>query len=163
MATSKKSGGKKLLDEIDKMIIHTLRQDCFTPFVMIARRMNVTEGTIRHRIKKMIKNGVIKKFTIATDSTLLGFDTVAFVIVGVEPGHVSEVAKDLAKLSCVLEVHEVHTYGDFLLKVHASSLNDIAQIISKQIKTINGVASSQVIPVLNVWKDEVHSQGSANT
>lgn len=160
MTPDKEKKGKKILDEIDRIIIHTLRQDCFTPFVKIARKMDVTEGTIRHRVKKMTKNGVIKRFTIATDNTLLGFDTLAFVIVGVNPGTVQQVAKELAKLPCVLEVHEVHTYGDLLLKIRASGLNEIAKILSEQIKTVNGVASSQVIPVLKLWKDEMTSQGS---
>jgi DNA-binding Lrp family transcriptional regulator len=159
MKADKEKKGKKILDEIDRIIIHTLRQDCFTPFVKMARKMDVTEGTIRHRVKKMTKSGVIKKFTIATDNTLLGFDILAFVIVGVKPGHVKQVATDLAKLPCVLEVHEVHTYGDLLLKIRTSDLNEIAKILSEQVKTVNGVISSQVIPVLNVWKDEVVSQG----
>lgn len=147
----------RILDEIDRKIIHTLRQDCLTPFVKIANVLGVNEGTIRHRVKKLTNYGIIKRFTVLTDPTVLGLSALAFVIVSASPGQVHQVAQELAKLHTVLEVHEVHTYGDLLLKVRASNLSDIANILSTQIKTIEGVISSQVISVLNVWKDELAS------
>jgi len=145
----------KILDDMDKKIINLLRKDCLTPFVKIARVLGVNEGTIRHRVKKLTNNGIIKRFTVATDPTILGFGALAFVVVTVNPGQVQQVAHELAKLHTVLEVHEVHTYGDLLLKVRAPSLSEIANILSNEIKTIEGVISSQVISVLNVWKDEL--------
>jgi DNA-binding Lrp family transcriptional regulator len=148
------NGTAEILDEIDKIIIHTLRQDCFTPFVKIASKLRVTEGTIRHRVKKLMKSGIIKRFTVDTDPTLLGFGTLTFVIISVSPGLVREAAKEIAKIPFVLEVHEVHTYGDLLLKIRSTDLSDTAKILSEQVKKVRGVVSSQVIPVLNVWKDE---------
>jgi len=145
----------KILDDMDKKIINLLRKDCLTPFVKIAKALEVNEGTIRHRVKKLTSHGIIKRFTVATDPTILGFGALAFVVVTVNPGQVQQVAHELAKLQNVLEVHEVHTYGDLLLKVRAPSLSDIANILSNEIKTIEGVISSQVISVLNVWKDEL--------
>lgn len=147
----------KILDEIDKMIIQTLRQDCLTPFVKIANKMGVTEGTIRHRVKRLIENGIIKRFTVSTDPSLLGLCTLAFVIVTVKPGLVPQVAKELVKLPSVLEVHEIHTYGDLMVKIRATDLSETAKVIAGQIKTVVGVENSQVIPVLNVWKDETES------
>lgn len=147
----------KVIDEIDRKIINTLREDCLTPFVKIAKMLGVNEGTIRHRVKKLTNYGIIKRFTVATDPALLGLGALAFVIVSVSPGQVHHVAQELVKLSAVMEVHEVHTYGDLLLKVRASDLSDIANILSNQIKTIEGVISSQVISVLNAWKDELAS------
>jgi DNA-binding Lrp family transcriptional regulator len=147
----------KLLDEMDRKIINVLRQDCLTPFVKIAKSLGVNEGTIRHRVKKLTKHGIIKGFTVATDPAILGLGAIAFVVVTVNPGHVQQVAQELAKVSYILEVHEVHTYGDLLLKVRAPSFGDIANILSNDIKTVEGVISSQVISVLNVWKDELVS------
>jgi len=147
----------KLLDDVDKKIIGILREDCLTPFVKIARSLSVNEGTIRHRIKKLTRHGIIKGFTIATDPKILGLGAVAFVVVTVSPGQLQQVAQELAKIPRILEIHEVHTYGDLLLKVRAPSFGDIARILSDDIKTIEGVISSQVISVLNVWKDELVS------
>lgn len=145
----------KILDDVDRKIINILRRDCLTPFVKIAKVLDVNEGTIRHRVKKLLSHGIIKHFTVVTDPSILGFGTLAFVVVTVNPGQVQQVASELAKLHNVLEVHEVHTYGDLLLKIRAPSLGDIAKILSNEIKTIEGVISSQVISVLNIWKEEL--------
>jgi DNA-binding Lrp family transcriptional regulator len=147
----------KILDDLDKKIISILREDCLTPFVRIARSLGVNEGTIRHRVKKLTRHGIIKGFTVATDPKILGLGAVAFVVVTVTPGQMQQVAQELAKIPHILEIHEVHTYGDLLLKVRAPSFGDIANILANDIKTVEGVISSQVISVLNVWKDELIS------
>lgn len=144
----------KLLDEMDRSILSTLHEDCLVPFVKIAEALNVNEGTIRHRVKRLVRSGIIKKFTIKVDPVMLGLGTLVLVIVIVSPGSVKHVAQELAKVPNVLEVLEVHTYGDLLLKVRGSSMQEIAGILANQIKTIEGVISTQVISVLNVWKDE---------
>ncbi|MEM0029442.1 MAG: Lrp/AsnC family transcriptional regulator [Candidatus Nitrosocaldus sp.] len=144
----------KLLDEIDKSILSTLQEDCLIPFVKIADILNVNEGTIRHRVKRLVRSGIIKKFTIKVDPVMLGLGTLVLVIVVVNPGSVKHVAQELARVPNVLEVLEVHTYGDLLLKIRGSSMQEIANILANQIKTIEGVISTQVVSVLNVWKDE---------
>ncbi len=150
----KKGRKPKLLDDIDRSILSTLYENSITPFVRIAKRLDVNEGTIRHRVKRLIKYGVIKKFTVIIDPLALGLSTMVLVIVTVNPGSVQYVAQKIAEIPNVLEVLEVHTYGDLLLKLRGSSMNDIANIIANQIKTIEGVINTQVISVLNIWKDE---------
>jgi Lrp/AsnC family transcriptional regulator for asnA, asnC and gidA len=144
----------KLLDDIDRSILSTLYENSITPFVRIAKMLNVNEGTIRHRVKRLIRYGVIKRFTVVIDPLALGLSTMVLVIVTVNPGSVNYVAKKIAGIPNVIEVLEVHTYGDLLLKLRGSSMNEIANIIANQIKTIEGVINTQVISVLNIWKDE---------
>jgi|LJSS01.1.fsa_nt_gb Lrp/AsnC family transcriptional regulator for asnA, asnC and gidA len=144
----------KLLDDIDRSILSTLYENSITPFVRIAKMLNVNEGTIRHRVKRLIRYGVIKRFTVVIDPLALGLSTMVLVIVTVNPGSVNYVAKKIAEIPNVIEVLEVHTYGDLLLKLRGSSMNEIANIIANQIKTIEGVINTQVISVLNIWKDE---------
>jgi len=144
----------KLLDDIDRSILSTLYENSITPFVRIAKMLNVNEGTIRHRVKRLIKYGVIKRFTVVIDPLALGLSAMVLVIVTVNPGSVNYVAKKIAEIPNVIEVLEVHTYGDLLLKLRGSSMNEIANIIANQIKTIEGVINTQVISVLNIWKEE---------
>ena len=140
------------LDELDLRIVEMLQKDSSTPSVKIAEMLNVTEGTVRNRIRRLRRLGVIKKFTIAVDPMALGRTNVAFVLLNPFPGRLQEVAKRLAAIDAIDEVHETHTYGDLLLKVRAKSPSDLADIIASRIKTVPGVAGTQVISVLNVWK-----------
>ena len=57
-----------MIDKLDKRIIDILRKDSRCPFVEIAEKLGVSEGTIRSRVRKMTDEGIIKGFTIRTSS-----------------------------------------------------------------------------------------------
>ncbi|MBI2076278.1 MAG: Lrp/AsnC family transcriptional regulator [Candidatus Aenigmarchaeota archaeon] len=52
------------MDETDFKIINILRKDSRESFVYIAKALGVTEGTVRNRVKRLAREGVIKGFTI---------------------------------------------------------------------------------------------------
>ncbi|MEM3161103.1 MAG: Lrp/AsnC family transcriptional regulator [Nitrososphaera sp.] len=141
------------LDALDLRLVETLQKDSSMPFVDIADRLGVTEGTVRNRVRRLRRLGVIRRFTVSVDPLVLGQSVVAFVLLNAVNGRLNEVAKKLSSLDAVAEVHETHTYGDLLLKVRAKSASDLAGIISNDIKGVPGVAGTQVLSVLNVWKD----------
>jgi Lrp/AsnC family transcriptional regulator for asnA, asnC and gidA len=141
------------LDELDQKIIRLLRENCIRPFVKIAKELDVTEGTIRQRVKKLVSGGVIKKFTVEVDAEALGLPVVAFIIASVKPGMMNQVVEQLTKVERVMEVHQIHTFGDILLKVRAPSLNVLGEMIATKIQAVEALTVNYVIPVLNVWKD----------
>ena len=141
------------LDELDLRLIEILQRDSSTPSVKIAEILKVTEGTVRNRVRTLRRLGIIRKFTVAVDPMALGKTNVAFILLNPFPGRLQEVAKRLVTIDAIDEVHETHTYGDLLLKVRAKSPSELADIIASRIKTVPGVAGTQVISVLNVWKD----------
>ncbi len=141
------------LDKLDLQLLHILEKDSSIPLVMIAESLQVTEGTVRNRIRRLRRTGVIKRFTISIDSVATGRNIIAFILLNTVPGRLVEVAKKLSALESVNEVYETHTYGDLLLKIKAKSTSDLADMLSSKIKGINGVVGTQVITVLNAWKE----------
>lgn len=141
------------LDVVDLQLVELLQKDSSMSFVDIADNLGVTEGTVRNRVRKLRRIGVIRRFTVSIDPLALGQSVVAFVLLNAVNGRLNEVAKKLSSMDAVAEVHETHTYGDLLLKVRAKGPNDLASIISNDIKGVPGVAGTQVLSVLNVWKD----------
>lgn len=141
------------LDELDQKIIRLLKENCIRPFVKIAKELDVTEGTIRQRVKKLVSGGVIKRFTVEVDAGVLGLPVVAFIIASVKPGTMNQVVEQLRNIEHVAEVHQIHTFGDILLKVRAPSLNELGEMIATKIRIIETLTVNYVIPVLNVWKD----------
>lgn len=143
----------KVLDDLDRKILDLLKENCLTPFVRIAEMLGVAEGTIRQRVRKLQASGAIKRFTVETDPDAIGLESLAFVLLTVSPKRIRSVGESLAEIPAVLEVHEVHSYGDFLLKIRTTNLTELATLISDQIKTIRGVVGTQIVPVLRAWKE----------
>jgi len=140
---------------LDKNILKILTKNCMTPFVRISRKLHVTEGTIRYRVRRLQKRGILREFRAIVDPVHLGLGTAAFIAVTVMPQLIPHVAATLANVENVLGVYETHTYGDLLLMVRTSTPSELSDFISAKIKTVEGVTGSQVVPVLKVWKDKL--------
>ena len=143
----------KLLDDMDRSILSVLHENSITPFVKIARMLNVNEGTIRHRVKRLMRYGIIKRFTVVLDPIALGLGSIMMLLLSVNSDRLRSVAESVSKMPNVLEVFEVHEYGDLLLKLRGKSISELNEMADR-IKCMDGVTDAKVISVTNVWKDE---------
>jgi DNA-binding Lrp family transcriptional regulator len=84
----------------------------------------------------------------------VGYRSLAYVLITVNPGNIDSVSKEIINISNVLETHEVHTQGQLLIKLRASSDNEIRDIIVGKIRKIKGVANTEVLPVYKIWKEQ---------
>ena len=69
------------LDDIDVNILKIINEDVRTSYRQISRSLDVSVGTVHNRIDKMVKSGVIKKFSPVIDHEILGY--VLTTIIGV--------------------------------------------------------------------------------
>src|SRR5919204_478947 len=84
-----------------------LSRDASRPFVEIAKELEISDATVHMRVRRLMAAGIIRKFTIATDSRLLGYDHLAFIGINIKEGSVDEVTASLSKLDEILEIHEM--------------------------------------------------------
>jgi Lrp/AsnC family transcriptional regulator, regulator for asnA, asnC and gidA len=113
------------------MIINILREDSSMPFVEIAKKIGISDGTVPIRIRKLIDSGIISKFTICVDNNLVGYRILSFLGINVEPGFVDKTTNQLSGLNEVLEIHEMHGKFDLLLKIRARDLNEMRAHIKR--------------------------------
>jgi len=74
-----------LLDDINLMIINIPREDSSMPFIEIAKKIGISDGTVHIRVRKLIESGIISKFTISVDNNLVGYRILSFLGINVEP------------------------------------------------------------------------------
>ena len=58
------------LDRIDLEIIKLLMENSRISVTDIANRLEISRPTVRERMKKLVQNGVIKKFTVTLDDSI---------------------------------------------------------------------------------------------
>jgi len=83
-------------DNTDQKIIEYLKEDSRESFVDIGKKLKLSESAVRRRVKNLVSNGTIKKFTleIGEENT-----TSAIVLVSVDSAtDTSKVSAKLAKL-----------------------------------------------------------------
>jgi Lrp/AsnC family transcriptional regulator for asnA, asnC and gidA len=119
---------KVMIDHLDDKIIDILKKDSRKPFVEIANELNVSEGTIRSRVKKLFEDGVIQSFTIKTSSK----NVKAIIEVKIDVNvNTSDVASRISKYEGVSEVYEVTGEEDIVAIIDVTSspqLNDIIEV-----------------------------------
>lgn len=55
------------MDYYDRRILEILENNARTPFLQIARDLNISEGMVRHRVRRLQDSGRILRFTIETN------------------------------------------------------------------------------------------------
>jgi len=137
-----------VLDKIDLTIINILRKNARTPYTEIAKKLRLSEAAIRKRIDKLIKMGVIRRFTIDVS---LENEIKAIILVKVNPPTpVSEVSKRIIKFNGVDVVYEITGDHDIAVIVHGQSMLEINKYID-MIRDIKGVAGTNTMIVLRAW------------
>ena len=132
------------MDEINKKIIRELENNSRQTNIQLAKKLKVSEGTIRQRITKLSKNKIIN-FTIET-STLYGFS--AMVLIKTDPSiNTDIIAKKLKNIESVKNIFETTGNFDIIIKLNTDSALEFNGIIEK-IRTINGIDSTESLVIL---------------
>src|ERR1700743_883117 len=100
------------IDNVDLQILSILMEDANIPYTEIAKKVNVSGGTIHVRMKKLQEMGVVKSSTLHVDYTKLGYDITAFLGIFLEKSsYYDQTAKDLLTIPEVVNVH--YTTGNY--------------------------------------------------
>ncbi len=126
------------VDKLDLQIIEFLLKNARMPFMEIARKLKVSESTIRKRVSRLENNETIKKYSLVVDANKIGFENVALIGVDVVPEKYLEIAKKLPEFEDIRYV--ASSTGDhmFMLEVWAKD-DDQLRLLSDKIKGLDGV------------------------
>jgi len=132
-------------DKIDERIIEFLRNDSRESFVDIGKKLKLSESAVRRRVKNLVDNGTIKKFTLeVSDSN----STSAIVLISVDSAmDTSKVSSKITKLEGVKTVYEITGQYDITVIISAPSINDINNCIDA-LRKIPGVTDSNSVIIL---------------
>jgi DNA-binding Lrp family transcriptional regulator len=136
------------MDEIDKKIIQILKQDGRASYSEIGKKVGLSEGAVRIRIKKLMESGVIKKFTIETG---LSGGAEALSLISVSPSiPTSKISAMLRETPNIKEVYEVTGEYDIAVIISAADIAQVNECVEK-IRKIEGVLNTNTMIVLCSW------------
>ena len=139
------------MDNLDLEIISHLRSDGRKPYTEIASALDVSEGTIRNRVSRLIKEKVIQIVGLA-DPYKLGQDAPAIIGVRVEPAAMEAVAAELVKQSEVTYLVSVSGEFDLMLEVMCKDREHLSKFLNKNLRMIQGVSRTQTFSILHTYK-----------
>jgi Lrp/AsnC family transcriptional regulator, leucine-responsive regulatory protein len=142
------------IDETDAKILNLLQANARIPQVEIAREVGLAPSAILERIRKLEARGVVQGYAALLDPRALGQGMLAFVAVrSAEPPGEDRVARALANVPEVLEVHHVAGEDCYLVKLRARDAAHVGELLRTRIGGISGVTSTRTTIVLETVKE----------
>ena len=131
------------LDEIDKTILHYLIENTRLPFTEIAKKMNISAGTIHVRIKKLEDAGIIKGTTLTLNYDKMGYQFVAYLgIMLNKTNKIQKVIDELHKIPNVTVAHIIAGKYNIFCKIRAKDAQHAKELIFR-IDEIEGVKRTE--------------------
>ena len=129
-------------DNTDEKILGFLRDDSRESFVVIGKKLKLSESAVRRRVKNMVNNGIIEKFTIEEHNAS------AIVLVSVDSSiDTSKVSVKLTKLDAVKTVYEITGQYDISVIIKAPNITEINACID-DLRKISGVIDTNTVIIL---------------
>lgn len=147
-----------MLNEKDLELIRALRKDSRKPIAALAKELGVPRATLQDRVRKLVKEGAIKRFTIVPDFSKLGRQITAFVMVSFSPVpglSQRELAREISEIEDVQEVHLISGQWDILVKVRVSKVEDVGKLVIDRIRSIRGVAKTETCVSFECVREEL--------
>jgi len=146
------------VDATDAAILHELKQNARASAAEIGKRVALSAPAVAERIRKLERAGVIAQYTVRLDRAKCGSPLLAFLLVRIEgTRHAQAFRGAAAALPGVLECHHVTGTYDYLLKVTAADTLGLEHFITRELKTIPGVAATNTMLALATLKEEFNA------
>jgi len=143
------SGQPSTLDDTDRRIVHLLQQDGRMSMRDLAAAVHVSRAHVYTRVKRLVDDGVIRRFTIQVDPERVGFSTSAYLTMKVEQNSWRQIRDTLAALPWVEHVALVSGDFDVVLLARSASNKTLRDLVFTHIQNMPGVRSTRTLLVFD--------------
>ena len=139
------------MDALDRSIVAILQKDGRTRFTEIAKTLNVTEGTVRNRVAKLLDDKAIQIIGVL-DPHRMGYTAPAIIGVSIQPPHLESAAKKIAEMPEVSYLIMIAGDYDLIVEVFCRDREHLTSFLKDQLMQVEGVQRTQTSFILHTYK-----------
>ena len=143
------------IGEAEDSIFVPLSQDGRQSNREVARRLGISEGTVRQRLNKMLQAGVMQ-FEVVCNPAALRLEMAAIARITTISRHTEEVLEKLQQLESINFLVEVTGKANIFVLATAADPQELGDLCDNEILSIRGVQSIQVHLLVSTAKHLVH-------
>ena len=140
------------IDEVDRQIITLLQEDGRMPNVEIARRVGMSEATIRKRVDRLISSRTIRVVALP-DPARVGLETATAIGLHVELDSIDAVGEALRQMEEVRWVAYITGECDILFEAVFSTDDELLRFLTNRLATLPGIRVTSTSHILRMIKD----------
>lgn len=145
-----------IMDEKDEKILNLLKENSKLTTHQISKKLLIPVTTVHNRIKKMEKEGIIKRYTLEIDNKKVGKVIAAYINIIVDYRLLKQVkitqhelTRKIRQDEAVEEAAMVAGGTDILIKVRVKSMEELDNFVTKHLRNFDGIEKTQTMIVLN--------------
>ncbi len=137
-------------DLTDWKIISVLKEG-YVPNNTIARRLGISEGTVRARLKRLKEAGVLQVRALLNPDVLENQQLVIVALRVAESKLLERKAEEIAGLANVLSVSIASGRYDLIAEVLVDSNRGLVQFLTQELSSIEGILASESFIMLKSY------------
>ena len=139
------------IDTLDLKIIKVLNRDARMPYKAIAEEVGVSDATVRNRVQRMQKEGIIKKFNVLVDYHKLGRIIKAFIGLRVQPPKLKDIVEHLKEHPDVQVLYRTSGEVDLFVEVIFRDMEELNNFLESELN-VDGISGTVVTIVIGPYK-----------
>ena len=140
------------IDDIDHKLLALLRNDARRPVAKLASELGISRATVRARIDRLVKKGVIGGFTIMVPERA-GRDGIrAVMMIAVEGKGIAKVMQRLHGFPEVRKLHSTNGHWDIVAELATDTLGEFDDLLNR-IRALDGITSTETSILLSSPKN----------
>jgi len=146
-----------ILDKTDRKILRILQADGRITNAELAERIGISPPPTLERVRKLERNGIIRKYAALINPIAVGVETFTFVEVTLSRhGQDSVLAfmKAVDSVPEILECHHVTGDADFLLKIAVRNIPAYEDLVLHKLTALPHIQHLKSMVVLSTLKNE---------
>ena len=141
----------KKIDLIDLKILEELKSNSRISFNDISKKIDKTEATVRRRVKKLLDEGIIKRFTVEYNiDTKQKVSATVKIIPDFK--EIKLILRDLSELNEISNIWRLSGDCGLLLKVDIPSIEEFNPLIEDKISQIQGIKIIETCFITDIIK-----------
>ncbi|MHA1682829.1 MAG: Lrp/AsnC family transcriptional regulator [Promethearchaeota archaeon] len=144
----------KDIDEVDVKILEMLKEDSRRSFQEVAKEIEMTDVTVRRRVKELMKNGVIKRFTLEVSPEKLGKGLQAIIHLEMKVSEQKKIMTEIVKLKEVENAYYLAGKCGLWVKVSLEDMEGLEEFIKEKLSAdaFEGITNMETCIVLKTLK-----------
>lgn len=147
----------KPLDKINRKILNILQENSAITNADLAQKIGLAPASTLERVRKLEKNGIIKKYVALVDAPKVGKRAMVFVIVNMASHTVDSIREfmmQVQQLPEVLECYRLAGNKDYILKIVTDDIKSYESFSVEKLARLPGVARMNTYFVLGAAKEQ---------
>ncbi len=140
-----------MMDELDQKLLALLRADARQPVSTLADLLRVSRATVRARIERMVRSGIIQGFTVTLGSEAQPNAIRAVTMIEVEGQGADKVIKRLQGFPEVSRINTTNGRWDIVAEIEVATLEEFDQVL-RRMREVPGISSTETSIMLSKRK-----------